>query len=228
VVAANPRTVVVVNSGGPVELPWRDAAPALLLSWFPGQEAGDGLANLLFGGAEPGGRLPTTWAARIDDLPVRGTAPVDGVLEYREGLHVGYRAWLRAQTAPAFWFGEGLGYTEWAYESVSAPEQVTAGAPFEVTVRVRNAGRRQGREVVQVYLAREDSALDRPVRWLAGYRAVVAEPGETVDVAVTIPPAALRHWSVEDRRWDTEPGAFTLLAGRSAADLPLSAAVRVG
>jgi beta-glucosidase len=227
VVAANPRTVVVVNSGGPVELPWRDAAPALLLSWFPGQEAGDGLANLLFGGAEPVGRLPTTWAARIDDLPVRSTAPDDGVLEYREGLHVGYRAWLRAQTAPAFWFGEGLGYTEWAYEAVSAPEQVAGSEPFEIVVRVRNVGRRRGREVVQVYAAREHSELERPVRWLAGYRAVIAEPGQSVEAAVTIPPAALRHWSVADRRWRTEPGAFTLLAGRSAADLPLSAAVRV-
>ncbi|HEV2636220.1 MAG TPA: glycoside hydrolase family 3 C-terminal domain-containing protein [Actinocrinis sp.] len=227
VAAANPRTVVVVNSGGPVELPWRGDVPAVLLSWFPGQEGGDGLADVLFGAAEPGGRLPTTWAAQIDDLPVRSTTPVDGVLEYSEGLHIGYRAWLKGSTTPAFWFGHGLGYTTWEYEEVSAPAQAAVGG-FEVVVRVRNSGARAGREVVQVYLARAESGLDRPVRWLAGYAVVSAEPGARAEARVHIAEGVLRHWSVERHGWDVEPGAFTVQVGRSAADLPLKTVVEIG
>jgi len=231
VAAVNPRTIVVVNAGGPVLLPWLEDVPAALLCWFPGQEAGDGLADLLFGAAEPGGRLPTTWAAATADVPILDTAPVNGVLEYAEGLHIGYRAWLRPRGAdrerpePMFWFGHGLGYTTWRYESISAPQAVEHGQAFTVDVTVRNGGHRPGREVVQVYAARPDSALDRPARWLAGFATVEAQPGEEVTVSVDIPARALQHWSVSARSWSTEPGDFTLLAGRCAGDLPLTATV---
>ncbi|MFD7691597.1 glycoside hydrolase family 3 C-terminal domain-containing protein, partial [Streptomyces sp. NPDC059781] len=134
VAAANPRTVVVVNSGGPVELPWHREAGAVLLAWFPGQEAGAGLADVLFGLAEPGGRLPTTWAASLADAPVTRTRPVDGRLDYAEGLHIGHRAWLRAGREPAYWFGHGLGYTTWEYAAVEVPAHVAAGEPFTVRV----------------------------------------------------------------------------------------------
>lgn len=228
VAEVNPRTVVIVNAGGPVLLPWREDVAAVLLSWFPGQEAGDGLADVLFGAEEPGGRLPTTWGAAHADVPVLDTAPRDGVLEYAEGLHIGYRAWLKGAGAePMYWFGHGLGYTAWEYESVEVPGHIGAGEPFTAQVRLRNTGGRAGREVVQVYLAREASALDRPVRWLAGYAAVEAEPGEAVTCRITVQPRALQHWSVEHDGWLTEPGEFTVLAGRSVADLPLSAAVTV-
>ncbi|MFQ6143221.1 beta-glucosidase family protein [Streptomyces seoulensis] len=220
VAAANPRTVVVVNSGGPVELPWREEVGAVLLTWFPGQEAGGGVADVLFGRAEPGGRLPTTWAASLADAPVTDTRPsADGALEYTEGLHIGYRAWLRAGRTPAYWFGHGLGYTTWDYESVAAPARVAAGAAFTVRVGLRNSGRRAGREVVQVYLARPGSAVDRPERWFAGYAAVRAEPGATATAEVVVPARALRHWSQADGGWRTEPGAYRLLVGRSAGDL---------
>ncbi|TXR98115.1 beta-glucosidase [Streptomyces sp. col6] len=226
VVRANPRTVVVVNAGGPVALPWHERVPALLLAWFPGQEAGDGLADVLFGRAEPGGRLPTTWAAAQDDVPVLGTAPgADGRLHYAEGPHIGYRAWLRSGGAPAYWFGHGLGYTAWEYEELTAPEPVRPGEPFDVRVRVRNSGRRRGREVVQVYLARSGSAVERPVRGLIGYAAVEAEPGESVVAVVRVDGRALAHWSPARHGWETEPGAFTLLGGPSAGDLPLTAEV---
>lgn len=233
VAAVNPRTIVVVNAGGPVLLPWLEDVPAALLCWFPGQEAGDGLADLLFGAAEPGGRLPTTWAAAAADVPILGTTPVNGVLEYAEGLHIGYRAWLRPGRAdrerpePMFWFGHGLGYTTWRYESISTPQAVEHGQSFTVQVTVRNGGHRPGREVVQVYASRPDSAIDRPTRWLAGFATVEAQPGEEVTVSVDIPARALQHWSVSARSWSTEPGDFTLLAGRSAGDLPLTATIAV-
>ncbi|MEV7404853.1 glycoside hydrolase family 3 C-terminal domain-containing protein [Streptomyces sp. NPDC091267] len=226
VVRANPRTVVVVNAGGPVALPWHTRVPALLLAWFPGQEAGGGLADVLFGRAEPGGRLPTTWGAAQADVPVLETRPgPDGQLHYEEGLHIGYRAWLRAGTEPAYWFGHGLGYTGWEYEELTAPGAVRAGEPFEVRVRVRNSGRRRGREVVQVYLARSGSAVERPVRRLIGYAAVEAAPGESAVAVVRVSGRALAHWSAERHGWETEAGNFTLLGGRSAGDLPLAATV---
>ncbi|MEU3742366.1 glycoside hydrolase family 3 C-terminal domain-containing protein [Streptomyces sp. NPDC032198] len=236
VAAANPRTVVVVNSGGPVELPWRDQAGAVLLSWFPGQEAGAGLADVLFGRAEPGGRLPTTWGAALADAPVTETRPREGTLVYAEGLHIGYRAWLRSGREPAYWFGHGLGYTTWSYDRLRAASTHDAhdghdghdgGEALAVEVRLRNTGARPGREVVQVYLARPDSAVERPVRWLAGFTAVRAEPGETVTASVEVPARMLRHWDTEVRRWRTEAGDWQVLAGRSAGDLPLRATVTV-
>ena len=223
VAAANPATVVVVNSGGPVAMPWRDQVAAVLLTWFPGQEAGHGLADVLLGAAEPGGRLPTTWAAALADVPVLGVTPDRGVLRYTEGPHLGHRAWAGSDTPPAYWFGHGLGYTTWSYEAAWATWPQGAGRPALVEVRLRNTGERTGREVVQVYLSRPGSAVDRPARWLAGFAAVRAAPGETVCAEVEITSAALRHWSVEDRRWHTEPGAFTVLVGRSAGDTPLRA-----
>ncbi|MEU0956433.1 glycoside hydrolase family 3 C-terminal domain-containing protein [Streptomyces niveus] len=228
VARANPRTVVLVNSGGPVALPWHREVPALLLTWFPGQEAGHGLADVLFGRAEPGGRLPTTWALAEEDVPVLGTRPRDGHLPYEEGVHIGHRAWLRAGAEPAYWFGHGLGYTTWAYEGMEAPRAVAGdGAGVDVRVRLRNTGPRRGREVVQVYVARADTTVDRPVRALAGYAAVEAGPGEEAVATVRLAARALAHWSADGGRWETEPGAFTLLAGSSAGELPLSTTVTV-
>ncbi|MFD7060854.1 glycoside hydrolase family 3 C-terminal domain-containing protein [Streptomyces sp. NPDC059906] len=227
VAAANPRTVAVVNSGGPVELPWREQAGAVLLAWFPGQEGGGGLADVLFGHAEPGGRLPTTWPAVLADAPVTRTRPDGGRLDYDEGLHLGHRGWLRHHRTPAYWFGHGLGYTTWRYEELTVPPATRAGDDLTVRVRVRNTGARAGREVVQVYLARPASALDRPARWLAGYAAVRARPGETVTATVRVPARALRHWSVAEHAWRTEAGPCLVLAGRSAGDVPLAAEVEV-
>ncbi|MGW3814388.1 glycoside hydrolase family 3 C-terminal domain-containing protein [Streptomyces sp. NPDC005046] len=224
---ANPRTVVVVNSGGPVELPWRTRAGAVLLTWFPGQEGGAGLADVLFGRAEPGGRLPTTWAAALADAPVTRTGPTDGRLDYGEGLHIGYRAWARHHREPAYWFGHGLGYTTWAYEGLSVPEEIVAGDPFTVRVEVRNTGPRRGCEVVQVYLAGPPGSLERPERWLAGYTAVRAEAGERTTAVVRIPARALRHWAQDEHAWRTQPGPYRVLAGRSAGVLPLTATALV-
>ena len=224
VVAVNPRTVVIVNSGGPVLLPWRTEVPAVLLGWFPGEQAGHGLADVLFGAAEPGGRLPTTWPAEQADVPVLDTRPVDGVLAYAEGLDVGYRSWLASGVEPAYWFGHGLGYTTWSYEDISVSEP--DGHASSVRVRLRNNGSRAGREVVQVYLSRPDGTRVRyPRRWLAGFAAVSAEPGGVVDAVVDIPARLVEHWSADG--WAVEPGTLTVHAGRSAGDLPLSTEVTI-
>ncbi|MGW6447268.1 glycoside hydrolase family 3 C-terminal domain-containing protein [Lentzea sp. NPDC055074] len=213
VCAANPNTIVVVNSGGPVLLPWRHDAAAVLLTWFPGQEGGNGLADVLFGEREPGGRLPTTWPAREADVPVADFLPVNGSLSYGEGLAIGYRAW--AAHEPAYWFGYGLGYTSWDYEEARVEGDV-------VRVTVRNVGGRRGREVVQVYLSREDSAVPRPRRWLAGFAVVQAEPGEAVEALVRVPDRAVRHW---EGSWQVEPGAFTVLIGPDAGGTRLTSEI---
>lgn len=214
VAAVNPRTVVVVNSGAPVEMPWRDAVATVLLAWFPGQEFGAALADVLTGTAEPGGRLPTTWPKTMADVPVLNTTPVDGVLDYTEGIHLGYRAWLRAGTEPAYPFGHGLGYTTW-----STDDLVIEGRTVSITVT--NTGDREGKQVVQVYLSRPDSAVDRPVRWLAGFTAVTLAPGDSRTVAIPLPERAFQHWGPTG--WESEPGEFIVRVGTSVADLPHTA-----
>ncbi|GAA1155310.1 beta-glucosidase [Kitasatospora gansuensis] len=228
VLAVNPRTVVVVNAGAPVLMPWREQVAAVLLAWFPGQEAGAALADVLLGLAEPGGRLPTTWPAEEADAPVWEVTPTDGRLAYEEGLFIGYRAWQRrAGAQPAYWFGAGQGYTEWAYEGLEARRGEQPGVLAEVCVRVRNTGARTGREVVQVYLATDGVDRSRPDRQLAGFAVVEAAPGECVTARVTVPERAAQTWAA-GRGWVTRPGTYTVEAGRSAADRPLVLALEVG
>ncbi|MGW0578803.1 glycoside hydrolase family 3 C-terminal domain-containing protein [Streptomyces sp. NPDC002920] len=217
VAAANPRTVVVVNSGAPVLMPWRDDVSAILLSWFPGTEFGNALADVLTGVVEPGGRLPTTWP--LDDVPVDDVTPLDGVLNYTEGVHIGHRAFLRADKEPAYWFGAGEGYTSWEYEGLTVDTR-------SARVAMRNAGERPGKQVVQVYLSRPDSSVERPARWLAGFTTVHAAPGERLEVDVEIAERALQHWT--EQGWATEPGAFRVQLGPSAGDIVAEAELFVG
>jgi beta-glucosidase len=214
VLAANPRTVVVVNSGAPVLMPWAEDAPAIVLTWFPGQEFGHALADVLLGFVEPGGRTPVTWP-RVEGSPLPSPTPVDGALEYAETIHIGHRAFLKAGIEPLFPFGHGLGYTSWQYTAMGWHEG-------KLQVTVRNTGLRRGRQVVQVYAERPDSAIERPVRWLVGFVPVDAGAGEEVTVDVPVHRRALEHWDAEAHAWALEPGAFLLRAGSSVADLPLS------
>jgi beta-glucosidase len=216
VAAANPRTVVVVNSGAPVLMPWAGDVAAVLLTWFGGQEFGNALADVLLGDAEPGGRLPTTWPVSEEGLP--SSQPSDGVLRYTEGLFIGYRGYDRDGREPLFPFGHGHGYTSWSYESITVPPDASGAC---VCVTVRNTGTRPGREVVQVYASRPGSSVERPAKWLAGFAAVDADPGETVNVGILLPERVFQHWA--DDGWALEAGTFTVSAGSSSASLPLTA-----
>ncbi|MGA2009393.1 MAG: glycoside hydrolase family 3 C-terminal domain-containing protein [Solirubrobacteraceae bacterium] len=225
VAGANPRTVVVVNAGAPVLMPWADAVAAVLLAWFPGQEFGNALADVLLGLAEPGGRLPTTWPRSEAGLP--STLPVDGVLAYDEGIAVGYRAAGEGRLDVLYPFGHGLGFSSWIYEAIDAPAQTAVSGDTIVEVRLRNTGDRHSREIVQVYLSRPGSAVARPARWLAAFAAVHAEPGATVTASVTVPRRAFEHWGVDAGGWALEPGEFHVAAGSSSATLPLSAPITI-
>jgi beta-glucosidase len=223
VAAANPRTVVVVNAGSPVELPWADEVAAVLLAWFPGQEAGRALADVLLGAAEPGGRLPTTWPIATYDSPVLSVRPVGGQLVYDEGIFIGYRAWERSVVRPRYPFGHGLGYTTWQYEELTAE----AGS---AAVTVRNTGTRAGREVVQLYVgpaAPEHSGDNhgRPARWLAGFATVTAGPGEAATVTIALPE---RTWQIWTGGWETVRGDYTVEAAHSLGDVRRSTTVTIG
>ncbi|MFD3378236.1 MULTISPECIES: glycoside hydrolase family 3 C-terminal domain-containing protein [unclassified Streptomyces] len=209
VAAANPDTVVVVNSGSPVELPWRDDVSAVLLSWFPGQEGGAALADVLTGTHEPGGRLPTTWGS-LTDAPVTQVTPTDGELPYTEDVFIGYRAWEKEGRTPAYPFGHGLGYTDWTYDEIDVTGRT-------VTVRLTNSGPRKGRETVQIYLAGR----------LAGFATAEAPPGETVTVTIELPPRAFETWDEQTNTWTPLKGSYELEASHSLTDCRLRASVEV-
>ncbi|TDD67546.1 beta-glucosidase [Jiangella aurantiaca] len=221
VAAANPRTVVVVNAGAPVLMPWRDEVAAIVLAWFGGQEMGRAIADVLLGASEPGGRLPTTWPAAEADVPVLDTTAVDGDVVYTEGIHVGYRAWLRDHVTPAYPFGSGQGYTTW---ELSGLRVVPATDGVDVQVAVRNTGGRAGKHVVQAYLARPASAVERPVRWLAGFAVVRADAATEETVTIRLGARAFAHW---DGGWHVEAGTYLLQVGHHVDDLPLDASVTI-
>ncbi|GAA4359534.1 glycoside hydrolase family 3 protein [Microbacterium rhizosphaerae] len=212
VAATGTPTVVVVNAGSPVVLPWAGDVSAVVQGYFGGQEFGPAIADVLSGAAEPGGRLPTTWPAALGDVPVTDVTPTDGVLRYTEGLHIGYRAWLRSDAAPAFPFGHGLGYTTWSWGVAQRD-----GDSVEVTLA--NTGARPGKQVVQVYAEAGGSAVERPERWLVGFATVAAGAGETVTATIPLPERRLAYWN---DGWVVEPGTYALRIGSSVAELPLS------
>ena len=232
VAAVNDRTIVVVNAGMPVLMPWAGQVAAVGYAWLPGQAMGDALADVLLGRAEPGGRLPVTLPAAEAGCPVLHAVPVDGALRYDEGLLIGYRGFDRAGTVPQFPFGHGLGYTTWALESVrvtGAGQTVPAGpgAELELAVVARNTGSRPGREILQVYVAPEPGDDPRqPVRTLAAFASVDAAPGEAVEARLTVPGRAFGRYDEPAGGWRYPAGTFTVSVGRSSRDLPLS--VRIG
>ncbi|MEB3370047.1 beta-glucosidase family protein [Saccharopolyspora mangrovi] len=221
VLTANPRTIVLVNAGAPVLLPWREHAAAIVLNYFAGQAYGSAVGDILTGAREPGGRLPTTWPAAIDDVPVLNVTPMNGALAYDEDVHIGYRAWLRAGTTPAYPFGHGLGYTTWDLTDVTTTDFTDGIATVGLTAH--NTGNRAGKHVVQVYASRPDSAVDRPVRWLVGFATVRAQAGEAVKTRVPVHERDLAHW---DDGWKHEPGEYTLHIGSSALDISTTTSLR--
>ncbi|MCI0158740.1 glycoside hydrolase family 3 C-terminal domain-containing protein [Leifsonia shinshuensis] len=224
VLDANPRTVVVVNAGAPVILPWLERAPAVLWWWLPGQEAGRGLADALLGVTEPSGRLPWTLPSTEDDVPVRDTVPRDGVIDYAEGIHVGYRQWDRLGRSPSREFGFGLGFGSWLYETltiVGQPDDLAAD------VTLTNMSAHDSRETVQIYLESPNSTIDRPVRWLAGFAGVDVPAGETASVRIRIERRALETWNSDRRDWEILDGRYLFHAARSSRDVRLTAATTV-
>ncbi|WP_295815712.1 glycoside hydrolase family 3 C-terminal domain-containing protein [uncultured Deinococcus sp.] len=225
--AANPNTIVVLQTGGPVTMPWLDSVPAVLQAWFPGQEAGYAIADVLYGRAEPGGRLPQTFPASLKDDPTHPLNPdvqypgVDGRVEYREGLYTGYRHVDRAGITPLFPFGFGLSYTTFELSSPAlSAASVGAGESVTASVQVKNTGSRAGSTVVQLYVRDRESSLDRPAKELKAFAKVHLQPGQIQTVTLPVDMRDLAYYDDGQGAWVAEAGDFDLLIGQSSTDLP--------
>jgi beta-glucosidase len=246
VVAANRNTAVVLNTGSPVALPWAEAAPAILAVWFGGQEMADGLVDVLFGDADPGGRLATTFPQRVEHTPAFGNFPgADGEVRYGEGVLVGYRWYEARALAVQYPFGHGLSYTTFRIDApILSTPTFTAGGEVTVTTRVTNVGERPGTEVVQCYIAPRTTRITRPPKELKGFAKVALEPGESTTVSITLDDRAFAYWDPgqadrdeirartalspvgrsrveisDEPGWRVDPGPYTLHVGRSSADI---------
>jgi beta-glucosidase len=229
VAAANPHTVVVVKSGGPVLMPWVNQVPAVLEAWYPGEEDGNAVAAVLFGDVNPSGKLPITFPRAQTDLPTRTPQQypgVNGTAVYSEGLEVGYR-WYDAQhIAPLFPFGYGLSYTSFAFRNLHVSPTPDRAGRVEVSVEVTDTGTRGGADVAQVYLT-DPAAAGEPPLQLKGFQRVRLAAGQTRLVTFTLDRDAFSVWNSDRQRWSTVDGQFTVRVGDSSADLPLSAPVVV-
>ncbi|WP_019586125.1 glycoside hydrolase family 3 C-terminal domain-containing protein [Deinococcus apachensis] len=229
VVAANPRTIVLLQTGGPVLMPWLDQVPALLQGWFPGQEAGHAFADVLLGHADPGGRLPQTFPARLPDDPTHPEAPdvqypgENGHVEYKEGLYIGYRHVDRAGTTPLFPFGFGLSYA--SFELMDArlsAAEIGPGGEVSVIVLLKNSGERPGQQVVQVYVRDVETTLERPEKELKAFGKVTLQPGQVWQGYLQLDMRSLAYFDDARSAWVADAGAFEVLIGTSSADLPFA------
>ncbi|MCR3720188.1 beta-glucosidase [Prauserella flava] len=221
--AANENTVVVLNTAGPVEMPWLDEVAGVVAAWYPGQEYGDALASVLYGDADPGGRLPATFPVSQADLPAASPDRFPGGA-YDEGLAVGYRWYDREDIEPLFPFGHGLSYTTFEYSGLQI--RGDGGPDTTVTARVTNTGSRAGSEVAQLYVTHPESAGEPPKR-LEGFQRVELEPGESARVRFALDERSLAHWDADADRWVRGEGDYTLSVGGSSRDLPLTGDVVV-
>jgi len=230
VVAANPRTIVALATGGPVLLPWLDQVPVVLESWYAGQEQGNALADVLFGDVNPSGKLPVTFPRSERDTPVSSPEQYAGrddfVASYSEGLGVGYRGYDQFGIEPLFPFGHGLSYTSFAYSRLQLVPETTDGTKnVQVRFTLTNTGSRAGAEVAQVYLGLPASTGEPPKR-LVGWAKVELEPGETKEVSVSLDPNSASHplsyWNVTTNGWEMASGDYQVHVGASSRDIRLT------
>lgn len=220
VAAANPQTVVVLNNGAPLRLPWIDRVSAVVEAWLPGQEGARAVAEVLLGVANPCGKLPLTFPRRLEDNPSYLYYSNGRDAHYGEGVFVGYRYYEKKKLEPLFPFGHGLSYTTFEYASLRAPDEVLAGQPIHVSVEVTNTGTTAGRETVQLYVGDEVTQdVVRPAKELKGFHKVELAPGESQLVRFTLNTHDLAYYDVHRRAWITTPGKYRLYVGSSAADI---------
>jgi beta-glucosidase len=238
VAAAQPKTVAVLMTGGPVLTPWRDAVAGLVEAWYPGQEGGTAIARVLAGDVDPGGRLPVTFPKSEADLPTAGDPEkypgTTETVKYKEGVLVGYR-WFDAQKLePAYAFGHGLSYTSFAMRDLRAAPAAGKPTPmttpqYDVSVAVKNTGSRPGIAVPQLYLTKPAPAgIVQPPRQLAAFGKVALKPGETKRVTLTLTDRSFSFWDANEHAWRIQPGCYGVHVGSSSRDLPLTGALAQG
>jgi beta-glucosidase len=235
VAAAQPNTIVVLETGGPVLTPWRDKVKGLLEAWYPGESGGTAIARVLFGDVDPGGRLPVTFPQNEADLPTAGDTnkyPGDasGDVHYDEGVLMGYRWFDAKKLAPAYPFGFGLSYTSFRYGPLSVTPAADGSTSAKVSFTVTNTGSRAGTEVPQLYLSlpQPSAAVVQPPRQLKGYGKLSLAPGATTRVTLPIDARALSYWDTAAQGWAVAPGCYGIGVGRSSRDIVHSATLGVG
>ena len=223
--AANKRTVVVMTSGGAVDMNgWIDEVPALLQAWFPGQQGGTAVAEILFGAVNPSGRLPATFEKRWQDNPAHDhyyPEPGTQKILYKESIFVGYRGFEKNGVAPLFPFGHGLSYTTFEYSNLAVSPQESDDGNVQVSFNLTNTGRRAGAEVAQVYVADTHSGVPRPLKELKGFAKINLKPGETRRVTIELDRRSFSYYDVDAKDWHAAPGTFDILVGRSSAAIEL-------
>jgi beta-glucosidase len=231
---ANPRTVVVLNTGDPVTMTkWIDQTPALLDMWYGGQEGGEALAKILFGDANPSGKLPVTLPKRYEDNPAAANYPgKDLEVKYAEGIYVGYRYYDTKNVEPQFPFGYGLSYTTFEYRNLrighGMAADVTPAVPVTtVMLEVQNTGKRAGAEVVELYIHDGHAKIDRPAHELKRFQRVELQPGEGKTVAFVLNRADFSYWNPATKAWQVDPGKFEVQVGASSRDIRLRAPVEL-
>jgi beta-glucosidase len=234
VAAANPHTVVVINAGAPVAMPWLPAVAGVVDAWYPGQTSGTSLASVLFGQTDPGGHLPVTFPTSLSQVPASTTAQFPGngtTVQYSEGINVGYRWYDAKDLTPLFPFGFGLSYTQFAFShlTVQGPSVVDGTRDVRVAATVTNTGKRAGSEVAQLYLA-DPSASGEPPRQLAGFQRVNLAPGASTRVSFTVTPQAMSWWDDTANGWTQTAGTYQVYVGDSSAlsGLPLQGSFTMG
>jgi beta-glucosidase len=229
VAAANPRTIVVVNSGAPVLMPWIDEVPAVLEAWYPGEEDGNALAAVLFGDVNPSGKLPVTFPRTETQTPVSTPERypgVNGTAVYSEKLEVGYRWYDAHGEDPLFPFEHGLSYTSFAFGRPTVSPRPTRSGHVMVGVDVRNTGSRAGAEVAQVYVT-DPASAGEPPKQLKGFAKVMLRPGEKRHLTFVLDRRAFSIWDAAAQRWTTVDGRYTIAVGDSSRNLPSPAPVTV-
>lgn len=231
VLKVQPDTILVVVSGSPVEMPWVDKVKTLVWSWYAGMEGGTALAEVLFGRVNPSGRLPETFPISHADCSAHcvGEFLGDQVVEYREGIYVGYRYYDTQQISVLFPFGYGLSYTDFRFSDLKVEaEENGAALKVRVSLSVTNTGGREGKETIQIYVGKTDSQIDRPKKELRAFEKIDLEAGETKNIILELEKDAFAYYDEKDREFLVEPGIYTIYAGKSVEEICLKAECELG
>ena len=217
---ANPRTIVILQTGAPVTIPWNEKVPSILQAWLPGEEGSNALTNILLGKVNPSGKLPVTFPARIEDSPTYIHYGPGRDAYYGEGVFVGYRFYDKKDVTPLYPFGHGLSYTTFQYSDLSLPDKSTVDNPIIVSVEVTNTGKVPGREVVQLYVGDEgERGVLRPVRELKAFQKVDLNPGESKIVEFELTERDFAYYDIHHKKWVAEPGRYIVSVGNSSRDI---------
>jgi beta-glucosidase len=219
VAKANPKTIVVLNVGSPVTMPWVNDVAAIVLAYYPGLEGTSALTDILCGAVNPSGKLTVTYLRALKDTPAYNNYPGARDVVYGEGIFVGYRHYDLREIEPLFAFGHGLSYTAFEYSDLKVINSVKRGETVRVAVTVKNIGRLAGQEVAQVYLSDKHASLARPPQELKGFAKVALQPGEAKTIEFELNERALSFYNPDRKQWVAEPGEFEVLIGSSSRDI---------